>query len=203
MTTKPDDLEAVRNIVNSLSGFEPKDQERILRWSREKLGLPTGATENKPLTPPNQPQPPVHPPTVPSHGSGVDIKSFVNEKDPKSNQEFTATIAYYYRFEAPETSRKETITAEDLQEACRLAGRARFQRPAQTLINAHQAGLIDKSGDRGGYAISTVGENLVAMTLPSDGKKSRTPKPSPRKKPTSKKSSKIGKSKKPKGKKKT
>ena len=42
-----DDYEAVRTIVETLEAFETKDQERILRWTREKLGLtltasPTG-----------------------------------------------------------------------------------------------------------------------------------------------------------------
>ncbi len=36
---KQDDLEAVRAIVAALNSFDAKDQERILRWAREKLGL--------------------------------------------------------------------------------------------------------------------------------------------------------------------
>jgi hypothetical protein len=52
--------------------------------------------------------------------------------------------------------------------------------PAQTLINAHGAGLLD-TAERGAYAINSVGENLVAMTLPgeaadSSGKKRGTKK---------------------------
>jgi hypothetical protein len=35
-------------------------------------------------------------------------------------------------------------------------------------VNAHTQGLLDR-GDRGAYVINTVGENLVAMALPSDG----------------------------------
>ena len=37
--TKPqsDDLDAVRKVVDALDGFEAKDQERIIRWAREKL----------------------------------------------------------------------------------------------------------------------------------------------------------------------
>ena len=50
----------------------------------------------------------------------MDIKSFVAEKSPSRNNEFTATVAYFYRFEAQESDRKESISAADLQEACRL-----------------------------------------------------------------------------------
>jgi len=32
-----DDLDAVRTVVEALDGFEAKDQERIIRWTREKL----------------------------------------------------------------------------------------------------------------------------------------------------------------------
>ncbi len=37
--TKPiDDLEAVRLITEALQGFDPNEQERIIRWAQEKLG---------------------------------------------------------------------------------------------------------------------------------------------------------------------
>jgi len=146
-------------------------QERVLRWAREKLGL-------KAVVPPaaltdasaNHPAPPVMGDAISSHkGRATDIKTFVASKNPSSNNEFTATVAYYYRFEAPETERKESITPEDLQEACRQCARDRLTKPSQTLVNACYAGLIDKAGDRGAYSINTVGENLVAMALPADG----------------------------------
>lgn len=172
MADKLDDLDAVRRVVETLSSFEKVDQTRILRWACEKLGLPN-ASQAGVLPTGGNPEPPAsNSPSPQAHSfssDAKDIKTFVAEKSPRSNNEFAATIAYYYRFEAPEPNRKESITSEDLQEACRLAGRARLSRPAQTLVNAHASGLLDKAGDRGAYSISTVGENLVAMTLPSDG----------------------------------
>jgi hypothetical protein len=41
MTKPTDDLEAVRTIVEALESFEADDKERIIRWAREKLKLPT------------------------------------------------------------------------------------------------------------------------------------------------------------------
>ena|SRR5271165_1504819 len=38
MTKPTDDLEAVRAVVEALQGFDAGDQERIIRWAREKLG---------------------------------------------------------------------------------------------------------------------------------------------------------------------
>ena len=37
MTTSPDDLEAVRKVIEALTPFNKDDQERIVRWAREKL----------------------------------------------------------------------------------------------------------------------------------------------------------------------
>jgi hypothetical protein len=163
-----DDLEAVRTIVGALDGFDDRDKERILRWVREKLGLalsPPAPTAASPALPQN-PSLVAHPPSNASHVSN--IRTFVEKKKPISDTHFAATIAYYYRFEAPEQLRKDSITKEDLQEACRQADRERIRYPAQTLINAHAQGLLDR-GERGAYVINTVGENLVAMALPSDG----------------------------------
>ena len=167
--TKPtlDDFDAVKAVVTALEGFDPKTQERILRWTCEKLGLDTltTGTPRPPAQPGIAPNPP--PATVLATHT-ADIKSFVTSKNPTSDTQFAATVAYFYRFEAPPAERKESITGEDLQDACRKVGRARFPRVAQTLINAHTQGLLDR-GDRGAYSINTVGENLVAMALPRDG----------------------------------
>jgi hypothetical protein len=159
---KPDDLEAVRKLVEVLSAFDAGEQERIIRWAREKLGLPVhspapaGTRESQADS------------AAGGDGAGgaKDIRTFVTEKNPTSDNQFAATVAHYYRFVAPAATKKEFITADDLQEACRLTGRNRLPKPAQTLINAHTNGLLDKGANRGEYVISTVGENLVAVTLP-------------------------------------
>lgn len=164
---QPDDLDAVRTIVGALEGFDAKDKQRIIRWAQEKLGLAQQPPALSSLTATNVDSLTTHPAAPPSQGS--DIKSFVEKKSPSSDMQFAATVAYYYRFEAPAHLRKESITSEDLQEACRQVGRDRLARPAQTLVNAHAQGLLDR-GERGAYSINTVGENLVAMALPSEGK---------------------------------
>ena len=162
MSSKPDDLEAVRLVADTLKQFDGVDQERIIRWVREKLGLlESGNTssETKSRDQSNKDN---------EAGKNVDIKGFVTQKNPSSDNQLAATIAYYYAFVAPEGQRKESISSDDLRQACRLIyGTSRLKKPAQTLINAHNAGLLDKGGDHGAYRVNTVGENLVAMTLPS------------------------------------
>lgn len=167
-----DDLEAVRVVVEAIEGFGAKDQQRILRWVAEKVGLPerfqpTGSTHATPFAEHASHHAPAPDRSGAAHSQ--DIKSFMGVKSPRSDVQFAATVAYYFQFEAPRADRKKAITKDDLQEACRKAGRERLGNPGQTLRNAHQLGLLDKGEEAGTFSINTVGENLVAMTLPGDG----------------------------------
>jgi hypothetical protein len=189
MTSKHDDLEAIRTIVETLTPFDPKEQERIIRWACEKLELAVpsskgGAPAAPPITGRSQSSEP---------GGKKDIKSFVNSKNPKNDKQFATAVAYYFAFEAPEAERKEAIGSEDLQDACRLVDRERLRNPGQTLRNAAYDGLLDRGGERGTYKINTVGENLVAVTLPTQ----ETPPKSRPAKRRSKKPRRTTKSKKP------
>lgn len=162
-----DVFDAMRVVVGALKDFSSQDQQLVLRFVQEKLGL---------IAQPRQAEPHVQgtdashtPAIVSAPGTSADIKSFVDKKAPDSDVQFAATVAYYYQFEAPADQRKASITVTDLLDACRKVNRNRPNTPAQTLINAHQRGLLDKTGDKGSYRLSTVGENLVAVALPSDG----------------------------------
>jgi len=175
MTKPVDDLEAVRTVVEAMQGFKEDEQQRIFRWSAEKLGLrsPFGADTQPTMTTPASPRAAPAASAASSHGAAPvgnvqDIRSFFAEKNPRSDVQFAATVAYYYQFEAPQAERKKCINKDDLQEATRKTGRDRLALPAQTLRNAHAQGLLDKGDEAGTFCINTVGENLVAMTLPGD-----------------------------------
>lgn len=161
----PDDIDALRAITKALEGFKQEDQNRILRWAGEKLGLSV-APPVTPSPPGSTPPPPPAPGAGTGGGTATDIKTFVAQKKPKNDLQFAAIVAYFNRFEAVE--KKETISTDDLLQACRLANYTRPARPGQTLLNAVNAGLLNKA-DRGTFAINSVGENLVAVTLPGDG----------------------------------
>jgi hypothetical protein len=105
------------------------------------------------------------------------MKQFTAAKAPKTDQQFAAVVAYFYRFEAPPDQRRETIGADTLVEAARLAGRRRPAKAYFTLNNAKNAGYLDSAGT-GQFQINSVGENLVAMALPGDDDDSapRTPR---------------------------
>ena len=168
MSQQLDDLDAVKTLVTTLEIFEKKDQERIIRWAKEKLGLEVDPKLN--TTTSLSPSPVLQTDTHQKHQSQKDLKTFYAEKKPSSENQFAALVAYYYKFEAPTSERKEEINSDILQDATRLATRERLGSPAKTLQNAKGMGYLDNGSARGYYKINTVGENLVAMTLPQNSK---------------------------------
>ena len=188
MAKTQDDLEAVRVVTTALGSFSPEEQERIIRWAREKLGLAPAPRNLQDMQAPQ-----AFPPTArerseaPGPAPAKDLKTFVVAKGPKNDVQFAAAVAYFYRFEAPPEHRRSEIDAVILQDACRLAGRERFKHPRTTLNNAKKLGLLDSGGEAGKFAITTVGENLVAMTLPGQSDSPATSRgPKRQKKPANK-----------------
>lgn len=176
ISKKRDNLEAARTVRDTLEGFERSEQEQILRWAAESLGITTNSTVQEPrLVHPSAPSPAPQPPptpTTPTLPKGVkDVAAFVSEKNPQTDIQLATTIVYYYRFEAPEPDRRDDMNAEELRDALRKAGRpGQLKKPLKTLGNAHDSGFLDR-GARGRFSINTVGENLVGMTLPTNAGK--------------------------------
>ena len=134
MTTSVSDFDAAKAITEQLKGMEKEGQERVLRWVAESLKLDLGV---------GRPSSVLGPASREDHTESsdrdqrflqgehrsMDIKTFVDAKKPKSDVQFAAVVAYYYRFEASLENRKETIDAKALQDAARLAGRRRPPKP--------------------------------------------------------------------------
>lgn len=192
MTSKgsPDDFEAAKTIFELLKDLSSERQERVLRWVAEGLGVEV-APEARPEPEAATDEVPADVPASASHvrapGRHTDIKTFVASKHPNSDQQFAAVVAYYYKFEATPAERRESIDGAALQEAARLSGRRRPANPRVTLNNAKTQGYLDSVG-RGEFSLNTVGENLVAMTLPGDSPNSGSSARPRRKKLTKKKS---------------
>jgi hypothetical protein len=158
-------LDAAQKIVAELQGMDPESQSLALQFAMQTLKL------TPPTAHPTAAAATAHPHAAHTHaaatapGQATDIKSFTAAKAPQSDQQFTAVVAYYYQFEAKPSERKDAIDAETMKEAARLAGRPQVERWAMTLTNAKNAGYLNPAGD-GKYTLSSVGENLVAITLP-------------------------------------
>ncbi len=170
------DFIAAEEIKEILKGRNKEEQERIVRWVSESLGLIAGTSVMRAESPPAAARPQDSAGSTPSAtttaGRPMDIRTFVQEKQPKSDVQFVAVAAYFLRFMVPQDERKETISSADLQTAARQAQRAVFKTPSLTLNNAVQLGYLDRAG-RGEYRLNAVGENLVAMTLPGAREESK------------------------------
>jgi len=172
MTSHENDFDAAKAVVDQLKGLDKERQQRVLRWVAESLNLQLAPSAPADHTTREagrgvaadeqvRGQAPLHQ----TQKRAADIKSFADSKQPKSDVQFATVVAYYYRFEAAPENRQDSINAQTLQEAARLAGRRRPPDPKTTLNNAKRLGYLD-SADRGQFRINSVGENLVAMTLP-------------------------------------
>jgi hypothetical protein len=157
-------FDAAKMIVEALKGLDKSSQSLAIRFASESLGLSGVAMQTtQPVGPPSQ----ISQPEVRGATHSTDIKQFTAAKAPKSDQQFAAVAAYFYRFEAAESARKDTIDANTMREAARLAGRRQAKNWAFTLTNAKNSGYLDSAGS-GQYRINSVGENLVAIGLPGD-----------------------------------
>lgn len=166
------DFMAAQEIKAILTGRDATEQERIIRWVGESLGL-TLHLRAKPAQHHGHVDEVEPPPTDPGAGTRADadeprkpqdIKSFVQSKQPKSDMQFVAVVAYYHRFLA--TPKKEFVTTDDIQEGGRQSGRGVFTAPRVPLNNAVAQGYLDRGTAPGEFRLNAVGENLVAMTLP-------------------------------------
>jgi hypothetical protein len=182
-------FDAAKTIVDALNELDKPSQALAIKFAAETLGLQLAPQSQQSQTPPSQ----VSSGTTPVGSSGAthstDIKQFTAAKAPKTDQQFAAVVAYFYRFEAPESERKEAIDRETLTEAARLAGRRRPRDATFTLNNAKNSGYLDSVGS-GQFRINSVGENLVAMALPSDNADDSTAKRTRKKKAENKKETK-------------
>lgn len=192
MSTSTNDFDIAKSIADLLKGLEDDRKHRVLRWVAESLGIEATSARSQAITAVvTSPLPTTTSIDSPLQKQATNIKSFVELKSPKSDVQFAAVVAYYYRFEASADERSDAISAEVLQDAARLASWSRFKKPAMTLNNAKNQGYLDVA-DRGRFAINSVGENLVAMTLPGqlNNKPKAQKRSAPKKKSQQKRTSK-------------
>jgi hypothetical protein len=145
----------------------PENQLLAVKFAIETLGLKFPAVFSSGAAPAAHDPQRTAPYAIDGKEHSSNIRSFTDMKAPKSDQQFAAVVAYFYQFEAKADERKDEIDAEVMKEAARLAGRAQVERWNMTLTNAKNAGYLDSAG-AGKFKLSSVGENLVAITLPNN-----------------------------------
>jgi hypothetical protein len=108
--------------------------------------------------------------------SDIHIKTFKEQKRPRSANEMAAVVAYFLAELAPKNERKRTIATKDIETYFKIAEfpltKVRF-----TLPNARSAGYLDAVGD-GAYKLNAVGHNLVVHSLPRSSSRTSAPRKS-------------------------
>jgi len=180
------ELKAIETITSTLKSFDKTAQQRVLQYAMQHLGLEIGQVYQ--LKQGLQVNTGLQKEAMGKHGQQqmVDIRSLRNKKQPNSDMEMAAIVAYYLSELTPEENRKDVIATEDIKTYFKQAGHPLPKAPEFTLPNAKGAGYFESAG-RGKYRLNPVGHNLVVHGLPRAVSESSQ---RPRRKKTSKSSQK-------------
>lgn len=173
------EISAMNEIIASLNNLDGEQRQRVMKYVLERFGAVTG--EQAPLgivSPMSQPaQPNGYQNT--SNTKIVDIRTFKEEKSPRSAIQMAVLVAFYLQEIASSEERKTTIDSTDIEKYFKQAN---YKLPsgkngaADTLVNAKRAGYFELA-DRGTYKLNPVGYNLIAHSLPNGDGEPRKAKP--------------------------
>jgi len=168
--TKDDqELRAIQQVIAALSDIDSEARARVINYVFQRLGISTPAV----LVEAGASG------AAPAHGMEaaaslarpgrrqVDIRTFGQEKSPRSVNERVAVVGYYLSELAPADERKADISAADITKYFKQAGFPLPGAARMTLVNAKNAGYLDAGAERGTYKLNPVGHNLVAHSLPA------------------------------------
>lgn len=164
------ELKAIEQVIQALGSLQQDARERVVNYVFQRLGLSTPNAFAPPSFEQTPPPPAVTaPPSSLSHPGGVhDIRSFRTAKNPKTDNEMSALVAYYLKHLAPPEERKDSIATADIEKYFVQANYPLPKQPRFTLANAKNAGYFDPA-DRGFFKLNPVGHNLVAHGLAKEG----------------------------------
>lgn len=160
------ELAAIQALLHALTGLEPEARQRVVDYVFQRLGLTAPVVDTDGDTPAVRVG--NVPPARPENPRVQDIRSFKEQKQPRSANEMAALVAYYLSELAPQADRVTAIGSAEITRYFKQAGYPLPTVPRQTLHNAKAAGYFDAAPE-GGYKLNPVGYNLVAHALPADG----------------------------------
>jgi len=167
--TNDTELQAIQQVITALQTLEEDARTRVLAYVFHRLGL-SSATPNPVLTPQEQQssgllssQPTQLPPPT---AIVPDIRSLKEAKQPKTDNQMAALVAYYLNEVAPAADRKDAISQDDIAKYFKQAGFELPKKAGMTLVNAKNSGYLDQAGP-GLYKLNPVGYNLVVHGMPT------------------------------------
>jgi|SRR5690348_3722059 len=169
-TAMPDEkvdpeLQAIATLLTALEPLGDEARANVLLYVFKRLSIGLPASGNTTLA--TMEGAATHHTSAEMEAVGViDIRSFREEKQPKTASEMVAIAAYYLAHLAPPDERRDYIVADDIR---KYFLQAVFPLPSapphMTLVNAKNAGYLD-ARERGQYRLNPVGYNLVTNKLP-------------------------------------
>lgn len=168
-TKDDEELRAIQQVIAAMSDLDSEARARVINYVFQRLGISSPAALVGPgalgATPAQGME--AGAPGAQTARRQVDIRSFGQEKSPRSANERVAVVGYYLSESAPPDERKPEISAADITKYFKQAGFPLPGAARMTLVNAKNAGYLDVGAERGTYKLNPVGHNLVAHSLPA------------------------------------
>ena len=160
------ELQAIATLLTVLEPLSNEARANVILYVFKRLGLDLPAPNVRNATRAAVEGPAGTYALPETEGGVIDIRSFKEEKQPKTASEMVAIAAYYVAHLAPPDERRDYIVADDIR---KYFLQAIFPLPSapphMTLVNAKNAGYVD-ARERGQYRLNPVGYNLITNKLP-------------------------------------
>ena len=166
-TNDDQELYAIQQVIAALSQLNSEARARVISYVFQRLGISSPALLSEAGTTGTTPLHGLEP-AAPIHQGRrqMDMRTFGQEKNPRSANERVAVVGYYLSELASAEERKAEISAADITRYFKQAGFPLPGAARMTLVNAKNAGYLDAGAGRGTYKLNPVGHNLVAHSLP-------------------------------------
>lgn len=163
--------QAIDTIIEALEPLDSTTRQTAITAACSHLNIQFAEKESKIALPGDNPiVQTINTQVVTSHKQ-IDIRTFKEEKAPKSAAQMACIVAYYLQELAPANERKQTVNADDLDKYFKQAKFPLPKRISQLLPDARVAGYFESAPGKGEYSLNAVGYNLVAHNLPSKSSK--------------------------------
>lgn len=160
------ELQAIATLLTALEPLSNEARANVILYVFKRLGIDLPGPNVRPTRGAAEGVAVHHANSATDVAGVIDIRSFKEEKQPKTASEMVAIAAYYLAHLAPPDERRDYIVADDIR---KYFLQAVFPLPSapphMTLVNAKNAGYLD-ARERGQYRLNPVGYNLVTNKLP-------------------------------------
>lgn len=160
------ELTAMKTLLDVLTPLSPEARYNVIDYLFRRLEI-----KRPPIVPPAEPtvpepaSPPARAATIFQPRPAADLRSLVEQKQPRSAHQMVAVLAYYLAALAPPDQHRDHIVLDDIPKYFPQADFKMPKAPMMTLVKAKNLGYLDAIGT-GQYRLSLAGYNLVSYELP-------------------------------------